>query len=187
MSRPLVIVDLDLTLYSLGEFLRVHRHAPVAWANALCRLSPDGCDRAIDAVWRSVQPHIAERIGRLEGVAAEAGREVLWLTAYPLTATKLATFSGEQRTASSFPHSKIAWARASALTRAEAVIGDRASDARLARHLGAAHAGYAVWHPAQRLTDTDYTAALMALWHDGLQQARQPTTVPPSRSTEVQP
>ncbi|MEB3223469.1 MAG: hypothetical protein VKS61_15455 [Candidatus Sericytochromatia bacterium] len=183
MSARLVVVDLDLTVYSLAEFLGAHRFAPLKWGNALCRWSPEACDRTIDEVWRSVEAEIAERISTFEALASREARDILWLTAYPLTATKLASFSPTQRTASSFPRSKVTWARAQGLSSAEAVIGDRRSDARLALHLGASFAGYPVWHPAQRLRGAAYTSALRVLWPDGAghdaRARQQPSAVLP--------
>jgi hypothetical protein len=160
----LVIIDLDLTLYSMAEFLRAHPFSPITWGHALWRWSPDQADRAIDQAWEQSESQIRDRISLFESFAQEADREILWLTANPLTPVKQSSFLASHQTASSYPHSKVDWAKRQKLERALAVLGDRASDARLAHFLGAHYLGYGISHPAQRLVDQAYTTELLKLW-----------------------
>lgn len=179
----LVIIDLDLTLYSMAEFLRAHPYSPITWGHALWRWSPQAADQAIDQAWEYCKTQIDDRIAKFDELAAQSSCEILWLTANPLTEVKLSSFQAHHRTASSYPTSKVLWAKTQQLDRALAVLGDRQSDARLAQALGAHFAGYSISHPAQRLTDQRYTHELLKLWP---LSALGATPTPP-QPQEIQP
>ncbi|HRK07497.1 MAG TPA: hypothetical protein PLZ57_06980 [Pseudobdellovibrionaceae bacterium] len=171
MISKLVIIDLDLTLYSMAEFLRAHPFSPLTWGHALWRWSPQAADQAIDQAWENCKSQIHDRIAKFDDLAAQSACEILWLTANPLTEVKLSSFQAHHRTASSYPLSKVNWAKAQQLDRAFAVLGDRQSDALLAQALGAHFFGYSISHPAQRLTDQRYTHELLKLWPQSALQA----------------
>lgn len=177
---PTVIIDLDLTLYSMAEFLRAHPMAPLTWGHALWRWSPEQADRAIDKAWAQSETQIRLRITKFENLARSEGRQILWLTANPLTGVKRASFSADQWTASSYPHSKVDWAKGQNLPNTLAVLGDRASDAQLAQSVGAAYFGYSISHPAQRLVDQAYTERLLELWPSS---QTEPRPLPPEVTT----
>jgi hypothetical protein len=164
MTSRLVIIDLDLTLYSMAEFLRANPFAPITWGHALWRWSPQAADQAIDQAWENCKSQIQDRIAKFDELAAKSACEILWLTANPLTEVKRSSFQAHHRTASSYPSNKVIWAKTQNLDRAFAVLGDRQSDAQLAQALGAHFFGYSISHPTQRLSDDRYTKELLRLW-----------------------
>lgn len=159
-----LIVDVDLTLYSLAEFLVTHPGRIDRWAQALWRFDEDAADQAIDLAWTQWEPAISARI-QYFNLWSETRYQTpaLFLTANPLTDRKAQTFTRLQCQAmSSYPRKKTDFMRQSehlVALNAELSVGDRQTDAPLGKHflhlpvLGKHH----------RLTGDRYTDALKEL------------------------
>ena len=59
---PQLVVDIDLTLYSLAEFLASHPGRVDHWAQALWRFNEGVADRAIEQALHTWENAIIERI-----------------------------------------------------------------------------------------------------------------------------
>ncbi|MBK7892222.1 MAG: hypothetical protein IPJ84_15670 [Bdellovibrionales bacterium] len=159
-----LIVDIDLTLYSLAEFLSSHPGRVDRWAQALWRFDEDAADQAIDHAWLKWEPAIASRILYFnQWSETRYQTPALFLTANPLTPSKVQTFTHLRCQAlSSYPNRKTEFVKQSeqlAALNPELSVGDRQTDAPLGKHflhlpiLGRHH----------RLTGDRYTDALKEL------------------------
>lgn len=162
--RPQLVVDIDLTLYSLAEFLASHPGRVDRWAQALWRFNEGVADRAIDQAWRKWENAIIERILYFNAWSeARYQTSALFLTANPLTATKTETFTQLGcRALSSYPDLKVDFVAQSAELapfKADLSIGDRRTDASFAKHF----LHLPVSKKYHRLTGTLYTEALKEL------------------------
>lgn len=132
-----LIVDIDLTLYSLAEFLSSHRYRPDRWAQALWRFNPETADAAIDEAWRKWERTIESRIHWLKDFALKQwGHDPLFVTANPLTDVKRESFTRLGLEAvSTYPLKKAKWLEQRPnFELALLSVGDRWTDAPLARN-----------------------------------------------------
>ena len=159
-----LIVDIDLTLYSLAEFLSAHPGRVDRWVQALWRFNEGVADRAIDQAWSKWENAIIERILYLDAWSvARYQTSALFLTANPLTVAKTETFTRLGcRALSSYPNPKADFVNQSAELapfNAELSIGDRRTDAAFAEHF----LHLPISKKFHRLTGTHYTEALKEL------------------------
>ena len=155
-----MIVDLDLTLYSAGEFLAAHPWKAHVWMNAQFRINGPQADRAIDFAWIQWEKEILNRIELCATLSRKAfSVEVFFLTANPLTEVKMKTFKKMNlKVQSSHPHSKMQFLENSPSfsgTKAAFSISDRKKDAALAHHF----IYLPIYSPIQRLKGNPYTMA----------------------------
>jgi hypothetical protein len=158
--KPIIICDVDCTLYSYSEFIRTNVLYPKESFNALLSLG----DRfpAVRRTWAAFENHIEERIEGLRNLATSHG-EVLFLSAFPAEDYKKKTFDRLSiKLNSSFPHKKINYLQSNKdFEKVILTIGDRPNDKGISEAYKSKLVYLPIYRSIQKHTGESYTTRLL--------------------------